>query len=255
MNDAAHTLALAIEASNPSAIGAPTGPGPGAALARVAPDGTFALLATEPLRIVGRHADDQLACILRACHAASIQPRHLRLIAISGGPGGFTALRIAVATAKMLALAASGGSGTPCRAACIPTAHALAHSHRQASGSTGTLAVALAGKADVVHLTVFDPDPRPSQLRGPDAAAALAGGALLADDHLPPAWRAACAAAGVPIIAPRYDPVALFSLLATTPTIDPADLAPIYGREPEAVALWRARHASSTSTGATHTGR
>lgn len=262
-------LALAIESSNPSAIGAAGAPGPGVAVGLVRPGGGPAamaeLLAVEPLRHAGRHADDQLACITRAMARAGRSPRELGLVAVSVGPGGFTALRIAVATAKMLALAA----GPDCGVAAVATAHALALAHARASRSPGRggsgrprVAVALAGKADSVHLTVCDAAGDPptdggpwviearSGVAGPDAAAELAAGGravpLIADEHLPPAWRSAFAGAvpsggGPGVIAPIYDPAAVLLLGAATAPISVRQLSPLYGREPEAVTLWRAR--------------
>jgi hypothetical protein len=124
------------------------------------------------------------------------------------------------------------------------------------------VAVALAGKADSVHLTVCDAagaapgDGGPwviearSGVAGPEAAAALAAGGhgvpLVADEHLPPAWRSACtgcgpAGGGLRVIAPIYDPAAVLMLGAGSAPIPVHQLSPLYGREPEAVTLWRAR--------------
>ena len=105
----ADSLTLAIEASNPSctagvAIGSRTG----------------GLLGVEAVAAGdGRH-DDLMSAIDRLAKRAGVGPRDIGRVAVSIGPGGYTALRIAVAAAKMMCEAL--------RASCvaIPTARVVA---------------------------------------------------------------------------------------------------------------------------------
>jgi tRNA threonylcarbamoyl adenosine modification protein YeaZ len=189
-----------------------------------------------------RERDDLLMpAVVRACARAGIGPGDLRRVAVSVGPGGFTALRIAVATAKMIA-EATGAQVVPVPSACVAAT---------GSGFGGTLdepfAVALASKGDNAFVTPFA-----SGWGGTDAAnmpagrimtaaeiATLGVRTILADDHLAAPIRSWAASAGVRVAAPIFDPAACLSLGALLPAVDPVSLAPIYPREPEAVRKWR----------------
>ena len=77
--------------------------------------------------------------------------------------------------------------------------------------------------------------------------------AVYADHHFPAAMRAACAARGVQIIEPRFSALACLAAgrvllsgglsggMSGGQYVDPADLLPLYPREPEAVRIWRDR--------------
>ncbi|MCE2967606.1 MAG: hypothetical protein ACK55O_12830 [Phycisphaerales bacterium] len=252
------TLLLAIETSNPSAI-ADRGAafGPGVAIGRIGSTG-LEILHAEALRPVGRHEDDLATCIDRCVSAgvgsASANARAaIGLVVVSVGPGGYTALRMACASGQMIALA----NGARCVA--VPTAGALAMSHVMHAAQTGgdarslfPMAVALAGKGDTAHVTVFSDaakvrDPAAcaaGRVVGPSEVGAMRLATLIADGHVPAALTAAAGQAGAKVLPPAFDPRALLELVAGAnawPDADPASLVPLYAREPEAVTLWRAR--------------
>lgn len=263
-------VGLALESSNPSAIGRT--PGPGVAIGR---DGRVDHV--EPLRAVGRHEDDLLPCVERAWQAVPGAPTgaagtsrltELALVAVSIGPGGYTSLRIACATAQMLALAAGearGPGAPPPRCVGVPTAAVVAASLRRprvggvgGAPSTAGLAVALAGKQDAAFVTFFaagwaegEAVPAGELLDGPGLQAAAArwgpGAVLAADRHVPGPVVEAARRAGWGVAEPMFDPAACLRLGWAMATVGgaagagPEVLVPLYGREPEAVTLWRAR--------------
>jgi tRNA threonylcarbamoyladenosine biosynthesis protein TsaB len=230
---------LAIEISNPSAAtdGASA---TGVALARGGAllGGPFQLLAVEPLAADKGQDDDLLPAIDRICKNASVQPTDLGLIGVSIGPGGFTALRMAIAAAKMI----SDVTGARCIG--VPSAHVVA----QRIISASPFAVALASKGNDAFVSCFEPRtggmacPRgEGRLMSASDLAALNIGLLVADRYLPQPMRDAAIAAGITLAEPVFDPAACAELAAAnTRAIDPMELLPIYPREPEAVVKWRA---------------
>ncbi len=238
---------LAIEASNPSCPGAGIAIGPslsslgtrdsGLSTSHSLPTPHSPLPSSEPLLPTDRH-DDLIAAIDRLCKRLNITPRDLSRIAISTGPGGYTALRIAVAVTKMLC--------ETLKAECIaiPTAAAIA---RRAVGAPTPFAVILASKDQTAHATIYT---SPSQqlreggggrLIDAAAIASLTVRALIADQFLPKAMAEAAAAANIPILPPTFDPTAILELSYEAKPIDPLALTPLYPREPEAVTKWRNR--------------
>jgi tRNA threonylcarbamoyladenosine biosynthesis protein TsaB len=203
----------------------------------------------EPLAPKLRHDDDLLPAIDRLMRRLDAPPRDLAAVGVSVGPGGFTGLRIAISTAKMLAEALGA------RLVAVPSAlvAAAAQARRRggAGGAARPLLVALASKGDTCWLTRID-----STAGGPVAVGAaglvsagtldLAGAReLLADEHLPAPIRARCHEAGVPVIPPIFEAAACLEVteqhLAAGNTIDPLVIAPLYPRPPEAVTLWEQR--------------
>ncbi|MGH7131030.1 MAG: tRNA (adenosine(37)-N6)-threonylcarbamoyltransferase complex dimerization subunit type 1 TsaB [Phycisphaerales bacterium] len=237
-------LTLAIETSNPSAApGAAKGLGPGCALGELGPGVEPRVIDSEPLRPTTRHDDDLMPCIDRLCRRAGVTPPQIRCIAVSVGPGGYTALRVAVATAKLIA--ESSGAKT----IAVPTAAAVALATPRSD--TRPFAVALAGKSDSSFITLFDhswPGDPAQPLNLPDGRlvaaeglAALGIGTLIADEHLPATLREQATRLGITILPPVFSPAALLQTAARLPAIDPVELLPLYAREPEAVTLWRQR--------------
>ncbi len=270
-------LILALEISNPGAAIAP-GTGQSVAIGQImpGPDGVkrVTVLAREPVAAPSRHDDDLQPAIDRASSTACCSPRDLAAIAVSIGPGGFTALRVAVAAAKMIALAskaraagdeAGGAAGASCIG--VPTALAAAMSYRLNSAQPARLAqpiaVALAGKSDAAFVTIITPADLDPRIGGPQTppegricgAGDLAGlqvhgnriSILLADSHLPAALRDAADTLGMSIVALHLDAVAVLHAAALVEPIDWRLLTPLYGREPEAVTLWRQRRASAST--------
>lgn len=224
-------LALAIEASNPSADG-PGGPGVALGVLRA---GGVELLGVERLRAGARHDDDLMPAIGRLWERVGARRAALRIVAASIGPGGYTGVRLAVTTARMI------GAALAARCVGVSTPEALAR--RVPVEIPTPFGVALASKGATAHVTSF------VSRCGVGARArvcdewGLAGvRALVADAHLPEGMRAWCARAGVPVIAPWYDASAVLECAAGGEGLAPADLAPVYPREAEAVRKWRELH-------------
>lgn len=223
-----HSVMLAIEASQR---------GGGVAL-RPPDGGAQAELFVE----TKRHDDDLLPAIDRLFKRANLSPSDLNAVAVSIGPGGFTGLRIATATAKALA------ETTGCAIVAVPSALVAA----EACAERGPILVLLASKRDNAWCT---PCARDADgywtIEGTaglcDAPSlALAGiSRVLADEHLPRSMRSVIDEAGVLIESPMFTPSDLLlvgeRLLARGEAVDPLELLPLYPREPEAVKVWRER--------------
>ena len=93
-----------------------------------------------------RHNLDLVPAIDAVFRRHGASPRELGAVYVSLGPGSFTGLRIAVATARMLALT------TGARLLGVPTAEVIAHA---AGTVTDHLAVCLNLKHDHYHATRF----------------------------------------------------------------------------------------------------
>lgn len=229
-------IALGIEASNPSAGGASVAV---ASLTRGADGWRVEPRGSELLDVSDRRRDDLMPAIDRLCQRAGISPMDLGLIAISAGPGGYTAVRTAVAVGAGLALA------TGAKAACVPTEIALAGSVDAGSA----FAIALASKRGEAWVRAFDSDGvpiaagRPMDEAGFSALIEQAGIArLVVDRFCPEAWRERAGELGVEVVPPTFSAAAVLEASADMQWVDAEGLAPIYPREPEAVRVWRERH-------------
>lgn len=194
-----------------------------------------------------KHERDLMPAVDRLFRRAGLRPSDLALVTVSVGPGGFTGLRVAVTTAKMLAFT------TGAAIVATPSTFVVAES----IDSTGPIGVALAAKGDRAWFTRFRRERDQWIIEG-DAAvvdadhAALDGLDRLAGDaFLPKTWRDRCRALHVPVVEPTFDPVACLRAgeraFSHGRRIDPASLVPLYAREPEAVTLWQARAASKAA--------
>lgn len=230
-------LTLAIETSNPSA----SGPGE-VALGRGC-GGDVRVLGVERLSPSGRHDDALAPAIDQLCRRVGAGPTDLARVAVSIGPGGFTALRIAVATAKLIAEVV-GAETVP-----VPTALVAARGYAATGGDASRFAVALASKRGTAWTAMFVRSGGELRESGSgrlmDAEAFAAAhreerlGAIVADEHLEPTIRAWAGVSGVEVVAPalRAEEALLASM--TMDAVDRAALAPVYPREPEAVTKWR----------------
>lgn len=243
---------LAIETSNPSAWDAgasdapPQGGGAGVALVRVEPAGAIAPLGVAWLDASRAHDDRLIPTIDALCRGHAVRPRDLTDIAVSAGPGGYTGLRIAVTTAKMLA------EVTGARAVGVPSALVAA---RRVDHAGRAFAVAISSKGESTYLSAFAPRADGAGVvealdagrlvtadeLGPALAAAGAR-LLVADRFLPAPIRARAEALGVAFQGPRFDPLACAEAAMSLAPVEPAALLPFYPREPEAVTKWRALH-------------
>lgn len=68
-------------------------------------DGDGKIIAEDSLDVSARN-DDLLVLLDRLCRSAGLSPPNIDAVAVGGGPGSFTGLRIAMATAKGIAFAA-----------------------------------------------------------------------------------------------------------------------------------------------------
>jgi tRNA threonylcarbamoyl adenosine modification protein YeaZ len=237
------SVRLAIEISNPSSW-EPGDPMPGLALGQLASSGgACELLGVEAIDPTRPHDDDLMPGLDRLCSRLSMQPKQITSIAISVGPGGFTATRVAVTTAKCLA-AALGGDCIAVPSALVAAQHAL-----RADEKVESVLVLLAAKGSSVYAQRV--------VRGllSDAGAAmdvadvsLDGVQLILADRfaraaLEPRVKA-CEVMGIEIQRPVFTPHALLQASMGFESVELARLLPIYPREPEAVTKWRALKAA-----------
>ncbi len=140
------------------------------------------------------HDDDLLAAVDRLYTRLSLVPSDTSAIGVSTGPGGFTGLRIAVATAKMLAESLGA-----CLVA-VPTSLVVAENWQ----GEGPIIVALSSKQHSVWATRLEqvgPERTWTMVDEgglADAAAVRLDGiaALMGDRYLPEVLRARCRDAG-----------------------------------------------------------
>jgi tRNA threonylcarbamoyl adenosine modification protein YeaZ len=221
---------LAIETSNTTSM-APHA----AAIAIANPDQPARPLATAALADA-EHAGVAHA-ISHALDAAGLRAADLTAIAVSTGPGGYTATRTAAATAAALALAA----GIP--AIPVPTHDALAHAH----ASDRQLAIALAWKRDSLFLAVYEPgitSPKHAALTDIRQLPELTDHSLVADPRLATALRdAGSIPTDLATEAPRLDANAVLAVAVQRTPVHARELQPLYPRQPEAVSNWRKRQA------------
>ncbi len=229
--NAPHTTHLAIETSNPSAPEVPgASDGPGVAL--LDPEG--ALLAHEPLRPVSRHDDALLPAIEAACTAGGQRPRDIGRIAVSIGPGGYTAIRIAAAAAKMIALA------TGAELVGVPTADAVL---RATAPEAERALVALAWKREDVWVRSYTgqhPDGEGSVVPISSLGQRVGAGVLIAEPRLIDQLRAMGLEPPAAVRTPVFGARAVARLARSLEPLSPEALAPLYPREAEALRKWRA---------------
>jgi tRNA A37 threonylcarbamoyladenosine modification protein TsaB len=229
-------LILGIETSNPSAWEPGDPSAPGVALAEHA-GGSLRRVGVEPIRLDRPGEDDLVGAIDRLCRRVGVRPGDLRAVTVSVGPGGYTALRIAVAVGKMVAEATGAG------AFGVPTAHAVA----RRAPSERPLAICLASKNESAWVVRFVESLRaePGRLLCASDLESLGVRILVADSFLPRAMVGECERLGVRVVRPVFDPHAVIEAAQDLEEIDPVQLLPIYAREPEAVTKWRSRRGLS----------
>lgn len=225
-------ITLAIETSNPTAP-----PGAGVAVGESGM-GPARVLGVELLREPDRHDDDLAPAIDRLVRRLGLAPRDLDRVAVSIGPGGYTAIRTAVATARMIAEATGAG--------CVGVPSACVAARRIESRER--FAVCLASKGETTFATVFELDGKEASagrlIRAGDLSS-LGVRVLAADGYLPVSIRQAAQSDGLAIIPPTLDPGACFEVSVDRPETDPGAVLPLYPREPDAVTLWRHRKGRS----------
>lgn len=227
------TITLGIEMSNPSASEGRTEQAHAIALWSAAPV-SAALIASVPLPQGTRGSDGIMHAIGSLCGEHGIRPGDIGTVLVSVGPGGYTALRIATTTAKMLA--ATLGA----RLIAVPSALVAA---RSVGEDQRPALVTLASKREHTHASVIRPDGVCSSI-GIITCSVLDGlgvRTIVADEHLPRSFAAAAAELKIERRALRLDARDLLAASAGIEPISPLVLTPIYAREPDAVTQWRSR--------------
>ena len=207
-------------------------------------------LISESIDTSDRTVEDVLPAIERLCARAGITREHIGEVALNGGPGGFSGLRIAHAAAQVIAESMS----IPILQ--ISAAVVAKESARDAGLLTAkqTVWVALAAKNDgcwmakVSNVTLESMYPEEVAVRTIAQWPLKPGEVLLADEHLPESWRARALELNIKIIALEPTAAAVLRvarrMLAAQVTIEPEHALVVYPREAEAVRLWRERHAT-----------
>jgi tRNA threonylcarbamoyladenosine biosynthesis protein TsaB len=197
----------------------------------------------ESLQTGRRHDDDLLPAINRLFQTHQLTPSDLTGLGVSIGPGGFTGLRVAISTVKMLSLRLQ------IPIAAVPSALVAAQTTRP---TADRIIIALASKGESAWITHLQHTAtRGWEIIGQPALANARDLSLdkvelmLADEHLPRAIRDRCEAQGVAIAPPHADAVGCHviarAMLDAGQTCDADTLVPLYPRQPEAVTLWQQR--------------
>ena len=144
----------------------------GACAAAIFDSDAGAILASESLAMPRGHAEALLPLIARVMDQAELEFDALDRIAVTVGPGSFTGLRVGIAAARGIALAA----GRPAVGVSTLAAYAAPHI---AIDRAGTVVVAIDARHGQVYCQVFGPGGRtvvpPRHLRIEEAVR-LAGG-------------------------------------------------------------------------------
>jgi tRNA threonylcarbamoyl adenosine modification protein YeaZ len=190
-----------------------------------------------------RDSDQLMPAIDRLMARAGWAPRDLGAVAVSTGPGGFTSLRISIATAKGICEALSipaidVPSAMVAAQGCVDSAE---HAHVEvalACKGSGFWSTRLAWRGGRWHV---------EQEGAVESSSWVpAVGLMLADEHLPEEVRARAHFHGTRIALPSLgaEPclAAAVALWREGRSEDAMALFPRYARIPEAVALWKARH-------------
>lgn len=196
-----------------------------------------------------RERDLLLPAIIELCAAAGLTRRELTAVAVSTGPGGFTGLRVALATAKGLC----ESLGIP--AVDVASALVAACGARplwQRDESISHCLVALASKGESCWLSTIEARANGLPIithEGNATAATLEESSpkiLIADEHLPSALRERALELGMQVVVPTFAAHDCLTIaegqVADGITVDATGLHVRYPREPEAVTLWRARY-------------
>jgi tRNA threonylcarbamoyladenosine biosynthesis protein TsaB len=193
--------------------------------------------------------DELMPAIDAVVKRARLLPTDVQVVGVSVGPGGFTGLRIAVATAKALGLILEA------KLVAVPSALVAAEGSDipKSISSGNNILVALACKRNTYWKTVVYMDEehgwsitgKPGLTNTAERTDAVE--AILADRYFPDEARSQYDKLGIPIIEPRFDPAACLRvadrLYSSGEVVDPFAIQPIYPRPPEAVAIWQQRRA------------
>ncbi|MEL7485120.1 MAG: tRNA (adenosine(37)-N6)-threonylcarbamoyltransferase complex dimerization subunit type 1 TsaB, partial [Planctomycetota bacterium] len=195
------------------------------------------VLGVEPLGSGERHDDLLMPAIDRLFTCLGHKPHEVRRIVVSVGPGGYTGLRIATSAANLIALS------TGADVVAVPSAAVVA----RAITGRGPLVVCLASKHASAWVTRFDAQGRitdAGSLRTADELGLSGEETLVGDRFLPETFGKAAERVGSRVAEPEFDPAACLALAWAFPARQAGEVAPLYGREAEAVTRWRELHGS-----------
>jgi len=185
-----------------------------------------------------RNKDTLMPAVEEVVTKAGGAPTNVQTVIVGVGPGGFTGLRIAVATAKMISLTT--------RAAVVPveTAMGVVQSDKNAAD---TSIVVSCVKSNNCWLSVVKKKPIwncVGRLVGIDGVAEHfeRDRVLYGDSFLPEQIREICEQQNLEVRPAWSSATSIMevglALHATGFSVDPSDLLPLYPREPEAVRKW-----------------
>lgn len=248
-------LVLGIETSNPSAWVAPC-PRPGVAIVRLTMrEGVcegMTTLARGEIDPTAKHDDQLMVAVAGAAREAGITAKQLHRVAVSIGPGGYTAVRIGVVVAKMICeVTGAACHGVPTADGVIEATVSEDSQENAGEPTTGRLVrVLLASKGESAYVATYARGDEGWTQREaglfPSAAvhwdAQGQPGIVIADRFAPPAMLAGAKAAGCEHRPPVFDASVIAKLSMRYAAVDPQMLAPLYPREPEAVTKWRELH-------------
>ena len=198
----------------------------------------------------GRQDDLLLPSIDELLSRNDCTPDSIQGIGVSIGPGGFTGLRIAVATAKGIA------EVTGCDLHAIPSAEVAAESVRDRFRTGDRVVVLAAAKQGSCWLTPLEcavdrwlptgvPGLHEVDAPAEEVVALCRGAVVLADEHVPASFIDAVEPVARLVEAPSHHAEACVrisrGMAERGESVDPLELVPLYPREPEAVRLWRSR--------------
>ncbi|MDF1808355.1 MAG: tRNA (adenosine(37)-N6)-threonylcarbamoyltransferase complex dimerization subunit type 1 TsaB [Phycisphaerales bacterium] len=236
-NPSTRSILLAIEISNPNVV-----EGAHAAAIFSMDSDESVLLGSMPIPEGIKSSDSIMILVETLCATHQVAPSEITSIAVSVGPGGYTSLRIACTTAKVLAQTI----GTELYA--IPTsqvaAQAIEQSHRPAL-------IALASKNERAYCAILQADGTIQDIGMSDASVFDRAGtdqsvfkSFVADKHAPSLFTKRATELGLSIIPIVLDARNCLQALDGIERCKPTDLVPLYAREPDAVTQWRARSSS-----------
>jgi len=191
-------------------------------------------IASAPMPEGTRGSDGVMIAIESLCAANDIKPVDITRILVSCGPGGYTALRIATTTAKMLAHTLN--------AALVAVPSARVGAVAITSDDRPAL-ITLASKKNMAHASMLLDTGQVEEIGiiSAERLTDLDMRSIVADSHMPESFAMAAQLMGVQCLKLRLDARNLLQASAGLEPVDPLHLAPIYAREPGAVTQWRAR--------------
>ena len=225
-------IILAIELSNPNAT--PDAHAGALFMCSSRTEKQTQLIGSMPIPSGLRSSDAIMVLVDTLCTKHQIAPAQIARILVSVGPGGYTALRIAATTAKVLAHTLG------CSLVAVPSALVAA---QEISASNLPALIGLASKNQQTHGSLVHADGRVESLGVIDAdgISSLGIKAIVADKHLPQSIVDRAASLEIRVVPIVLDARRCVDAAAGIEAIDPIELAPIYAREPDAITQWRAR--------------